>query len=549
MNGNLAGAQFPFGKSAAHQFFVDILFDLFEAVLMAERVNEGDVRRIPPDLGSEIRIRIADGARVSGNLAVNLLNVGGIGVRVLTGMATLRSLFRGVGHDFFDFVGVAGEAFAQEFVAGFGDEDVVLNADPEIFFGDVNAGLDGDDHAGFERFAILAGIVDVEADVVAEAVNEILAKRFAVKILAVGIDVVEGNFVDALGAALAIIHAWFDGGESGVLRAEDDFINFALARREFSVGGKRARDVGRVPRVLSADVEDDDVSVFDFARKLVVVQRGGIGAGADDGGVAFGFRAAHGVDFDHFGGDLVFVQAWLHHAHGGEVSVERKLDGLREKRNFAGRFDLAQFADVGANVFQLGLRNCGVNPIDDGFFVGIAAIFLFVRKDCANRRVSFRQFFESGAHFGVGLHRDETSARLDAWIGRRNAEAVPFFLGGIFRGKKKNFLRNIGDSSGRAAGIRCSGFLGGKNNQAGAFFVVAGEVIEIVFLSEDVGLRGLFAAGEAPEEDGRVDLRGEFGAARGIDAVRFAVAAFLGLRLGGQRCEAQENQRDGEDGR
>src|SRR5271163_2807457 len=152
----------------------------------------------------------------------------------------------GAGHDFFDFDGIAGEAFAQEFVAGFGDEDVIFDAHAEIFFGDVNAGLDRDDHSWLERFAIIAGIVDVEADVVAEAVNEILAQRFAVKIFAVGIDVVVGNLVHAFRASLAIVHARLDGGERGILGAENNFIDFALARREFAVRGKRARDVGGV---------------------------------------------------------------------------------------------------------------------------------------------------------------------------------------------------------------------------------------------------------------------------------------------------------------
>src|SRR5579862_6473957 len=131
----------------------------------------------------------------------------------------LGSLGGGLGHDFFDFVGVAGEAFAEEFVAGFGNQDVVFDADAEVFFGDVDAGLDGDDHAGLERFAVFAGVVDVEADVVAEAVNEILAERFAVKIFAVGIDVVVRNFVNAFRAFLAVVHAGFDRCQSRVLRA------------------------------------------------------------------------------------------------------------------------------------------------------------------------------------------------------------------------------------------------------------------------------------------------------------------------------------------
>jgi len=60
---------------------------------------------------------------------------------------------------------------------------------------------------------------------------------------------------------------------------------------------------------------------------------------------------------------------------------------------------------------------------------------------------------------------------------------------------------------------------------------MAGEVVEVVFLRKDVGLREFFAAGEAPEEDWGIDLRGEFGAASGVDAVGFAVAAFLGVAL------------------
>ena len=56
--------------------------------------------------------------------------------------------------------------------------------------------------------------------------------------------------------------------------------------------------------------------------EFVVVQRGGIRAGADDGRVTFGFRAALGVDFDHFRGDLIFVKAGPHHVHGVEVRVE-----------------------------------------------------------------------------------------------------------------------------------------------------------------------------------------------------------------------------------
>ena len=51
---------------------------------------------------------------------------------------------------------------------------------------------------GFERSAVFAGIVNVETDIVAEPVNVVLAKRFAVQIFAVRVDVIVGNFMQAL---------------------------------------------------------------------------------------------------------------------------------------------------------------------------------------------------------------------------------------------------------------------------------------------------------------------------------------------------------------
>jgi hypothetical protein len=78
---------------------------------------------------------------------------------------------------------------------------------------------------------------------------------------------------------------------------------------------------------------------------------------------------------------------------------------------------------------------------------------------------------------------------------------------------------------------------------------VAGEVVEIVFLRENVGLRGFFAASKAPEKDWGIDLCGEFGAASGIDAVGFALSALLGS---GGRCGTDGNkhgkEEDGEEG-
>ena len=115
------------------------------------------------------------------------------------------------------------------------------------------------------------------------------------------------------------------------MRAENNVINLALAWREFSVGRKRARDVGGVSGVLRADIHDDDIAVLDLARKLVVVQRRGIGSGADNGRVGLRLRASHGMDFHHFRGNLIFPQAGAHHVHGVQLRVEGKIDGLAKK--------------------------------------------------------------------------------------------------------------------------------------------------------------------------------------------------------------------------
>src|SRR2546429_7130144 len=46
-----------------------------------------------------------------------------------------------------------------------------------------------------------------------------------------------------------------------------------------------------------------------------------------------------------------------------------------------------------------------------------------------------------------------------------------------------------------------------EQDEARAFFVVPGQVIEILFLRKNVILRDFFSAREAPEDDGRVDRK------------------------------------------
>jgi len=120
-------------------------------------------------------------------------------------------------------------------VAGFGDEDVVFNTHAEILFRNVDTGFHGDDHARLERGAVVAGVVDVQADVMSQAVNEIGAEGLAVEIFSMGIDVVVGNLWTFLSPLLQKSMPGFERSEGGVLRAENNFVDFALARRELAV--------------------------------------------------------------------------------------------------------------------------------------------------------------------------------------------------------------------------------------------------------------------------------------------------------------------------
>ncbi len=99
-------------------------------------------------------------------------------------------------------------------------------------------------------------------------------------------------------------------------------------------------------------------------------------AGAHDGRVGFAFAASLGVDFDHLGGDLIFVKSGMNHAHCSELRVDGEIDGLGEQRDFAGRFDLAHGADRRRGVLQGKLRRGFGQPFRAFAGVRIAGIVM-----------------------------------------------------------------------------------------------------------------------------------------------------------------------------
>ena len=60
---------------------------------------------------------------------------------------------------------------------------------------------------------------------------------------------------------------------------------------------------------------------------------------------------------------------------------------------------------------------------------------------------------------------------------------------------------------------------------------MAGQIVKIIFLRENIGLRDFFAPGKAPQHNRAIGLRGESGAPFGVDAVGFALAPLLGVAV------------------
>src|SRR5215472_18942219 len=132
----------------------------------------------------------------------------------------------------------------------------------------------------------------VEADIVAQAMDEILPKRPALAVFPVRVDIVVGDVHQPVFLASAReMDAGLEGCERRVLRAKNDFVDFALAQGELAARGNGARDVRGIARILRSDVEDDHVAILDPARKLVVMQRSRIRPRADNRRVSFSFRS------------------------------------------------------------------------------------------------------------------------------------------------------------------------------------------------------------------------------------------------------------------
>ena len=112
--------------------------------------------------------------------AIRELNRHSIGFRRARGQECPRHTSL-AGHQLLDLLWLLRQGFSEaDQLAILVHVEHILDAHTELFFGNVNSRLDGEDHAGAERRRILADVVDIESDVVPETVDKVFAQRLAV---------------------------------------------------------------------------------------------------------------------------------------------------------------------------------------------------------------------------------------------------------------------------------------------------------------------------------------------------------------------------------
>lgn len=204
-------------------------------------------------------------------------------------------------------------ALRGEHVASIGGDDpVVFEADAELA-DDVDSGLVGEGHVGFERKGVasdeIGPLVAVHADAVAEPMAEVLV---AGAVARVGDDLA-GGCVDGLAGG-----SGFACGEGGGLGLVDDVEDLLLLVGGFAED-EGAGDVGLVAFDGTAVVEQDDLAFFDDLGLERAVGQGGV-LGDLAGGVAGEAGAVVGGGDEV--GDVAVGHAGLERLEGGLVDLE-----------------------------------------------------------------------------------------------------------------------------------------------------------------------------------------------------------------------------------
>ena len=165
-----------------------------------------------------------------------------------------------------------GALAGEDFAAGLGDEDVVLDADAELA-GHVDAGLDGEDLACFElafRFRFEEwGFVDFQAEAMPRAV--------AVDGQVALVDDLPGGGID-----LGELDAGPDRLDCRGLGLLDDVMDLSVLWRH-PPEREASGDIAAIALVSGAEVDQDRVLLLELPFAGLMVRPGGVGPEGDDG--------------------------------------------------------------------------------------------------------------------------------------------------------------------------------------------------------------------------------------------------------------------------
>ena len=207
---------------------------------------------------------------------------------------------------------------------------------------DIDAGLDGDDHAFFQHAwhavdAVVADIVHVEAEPVPRLARKVglvaaLGDR-AVRAALQDADGAEAFGDDAHGRVVRVAERasgthGVDGGQLGFVH---DLVERALLFREASTDREGARDVRRVAIHFRACIDQQQIAVFQRGAVGLVMHDAGVGA-ARDRWRERGHRAAAANGAQDLAFHLVFGDARPRHGHRSHVGRSCHLAGAPHER-------------------------------------------------------------------------------------------------------------------------------------------------------------------------------------------------------------------------
>ena len=123
--------------------------------------------------------------------------------------------------------------------------------------------------------------------------NKVLAERRAVKIFAMGIDVVECYFVQRIGIVFFQRRLpRLKRRNRGLLCTQNDIVDLALPWTELPRRRQRARDVGGIHGIFAGGIDHNDITVSDYAGIIRIMQHGGIETRSDNRSVCRALTAA-----------------------------------------------------------------------------------------------------------------------------------------------------------------------------------------------------------------------------------------------------------------